>query len=242
MVALIAGMMLDGCSKDESSEEQKRNNMEQANALLKKQIVGVWRNGDYWVSFSDGGYYSAFFLIDGEERIDEGSYTIDGNVITVICSGFFRQKTTCVIKDIAASSVSLTVEYVHPDDYADPSTHTVSMALTKSGDTPCEKDDGLDGKTFEYTETFSDDAVYGSQTVTFTNKVISRYHLIEFTTDMPNVNGAMMGQQYYVYLPPRIYHARVPHANYAPWASGICIGVLTTNEAGQLKYDPVRRN
>ena len=53
-LALVMGMMLAGCSKEDGSEEleDRNNSMEQTSALTKEQIVGVWRNGDYWVSFS----------------------------------------------------------------------------------------------------------------------------------------------------------------------------------------------
>ena len=61
MTMLAAGMLLAGCSKDESEnveEPRKENVMEQT--LTKEQIVGVWRSGDYWVSFSEDGYCGAY--------------------------------------------------------------------------------------------------------------------------------------------------------------------------------------
>ena len=150
-MALIAGLALAGCEKEDSSEEQKnRNNMEQTNDLTKEQIVGVWRSGDYWVSF-DGKenkpvegepiqfstghipyYYDGInkaVLRKGEDSYaDGGRYTIKGNTITV-----YHERggdTKYVVTDVDDTSISFIITIPNPegDEYTD------SMSFIKTSD------------------------------------------------------------------------------------------------------------
>lgn len=76
-MALMAGMMLAGCSKsdDEPSPQYK---------LTKDNIVGVWRSGDYWVSFSSDGYMSAYL---SDKCIAEGGHRdLEFLVTSRVCS------------------------------------------------------------------------------------------------------------------------------------------------------------
>ena len=102
MVMLAADMLLAGCSQDSENYDMETKRQQ---TLTKEQIIGVWRNGDYWVSFDGNGrehvegtpvilsppgnpyYYSGinrgFLNIDGTGVSVGGKYYIEGNVITV---------------------------------------------------------------------------------------------------------------------------------------------------------------
>lgn len=214
MAVLAAGMLLAGCSKEESSEEQNRNNMEQTNTLTKEQIVGVWRSGDYWVSFSESGYNSAFLNINGDERIDEGSYTIKGDTVEVEHTLYFGE-TRYVINSISSTSLQMTIAYnyypFYPSDDNDFWIYA-PITLSKTTDIPCEKNDGLDGTTYENETTFTYEG--NAYDVTHANTIHSDGHYILYSIDYhgnkpySSYGGVPMGgMKFYIYLKPYLYTA-----------------------------------
>ena len=126
MAVLAAGMLLAGCSKD-----SENNGMEtkQQQILTKEQIMGVWRNGDYWVSFDGNGrehvegtpvyfslpgnpyYYSGinrgFLNIGGKGISVGGKYNIKGNVITVAQG--LEKPIEYIVTQIDESSMSFVI-------------------------------------------------------------------------------------------------------------------------------------
>ena len=177
-MTLVAGMMLAGCAKEESSEESRKgNDMEQT--LTKEQIVGVWRSGDYWVSFSESGYASAFLRLGDLEMIDDGDYRLNGDTIITIASPWLLYETPYIVNSVTDTELSLTVEHVEPGV---PDTRRKgTVVLQKSQISPCERNDGLTGKVFY-----------------FSNGVIEnkKFEFDKFKT----ING-----EPYVYLVPNIY-------------------------------------
>lgn len=207
---MLSAMLVCSCSSgDDSSAEEAPKYKLDANS-----IVGVWRSGDYWVSFSEDGYNSAFFNINGDERIDEGSYTIKGDTVEVEHTLYFGE-TRYVINNISPTSLQVTVAYnyypFNPSDDNDFWIY-VPITLTKAADTPCEKNDGLDGVTYENESTFTyEGTVYD---VTHTNTIRNDGHCISYLIDYhgnkphSSYGGVPMGgMKFYVYLKPYLYTA-----------------------------------
>lgn len=236
-MALAAGMMLAGCSKsdDEPAPQYK---------LTKDNIVGVWRSGDYWVSFSSDGYNSAYFPIENDERIDEGTYTVNGDTITV-ASQLYYSWTKYVIKSISETSVSLTIIYnfygttsVQEDKYD----VSKDITLSKSNDTPCVLNDGLDRKTYETTETFN---VNGKKyNIKQKNTFYKECHLIQFENLFPEEevekfqNIPKTGGRYYLFLPPYLYTIKTSIGLEYTRNVPVEKGMLTENPDGSLNYNP----
>ena len=245
-MALVTGMMLAGCSKNESSEDtRKGNNMEQK--LTKEQIVGVWRSGDYWVSFSESGYNSAYFPIENDERIDEGTYTIDGDTITV-ASQLYYSWTKYIIRNISSTSINLTIVYnFYGSTRTQGDNYEVSkdILLTKGNDAPCIMDDGLDGKTFTCESIFYNYKNHNTYEVTQFCTFWSEYHLIRFQNhfkseeeDKIDGNHLSGGRKYYVYLSPYIYTIDLKNDTYKR-NTKTTRGELSFNSDGSINYTPV---
>lgn len=67
------------CSKDENNTSEEENF---------PKIIGTWESGNYFVSFGNDGFYSAYI---GDEFIDSGDYDLSMN--TVPCSNhYFNRK------------------------------------------------------------------------------------------------------------------------------------------------------
>lgn len=155
MAMLVAGMLLTGCSKDSDNMETKGN----TEALIKEQIIGVWRSGDYWVSF-DGkehkpekggpvvgqqvgkppvyydGYSKAVLEVAGKEVADGGVYIINGNTITSYSEQYLETTVEYTITYISEASMTAVVKYT----YAHDDVYTETMSFAKTSDTPASKD------------------------------------------------------------------------------------------------------
>jgi hypothetical protein len=150
-MVLMAGMMLAGCAKEDGSEESRKgNDMEQT--LTKEQIVGVWRSGDYWVSFSESGFMCAYL---SDKCIAEGDYAIDGDTVK-IDDGFkkiraYGKNTRFVINSISNGTLSLTATYndlsiLYDGDEGLVHLHTQNYNFSKTQESPCVKSNSLIGK------------------------------------------------------------------------------------------------
>lgn len=226
-LALIMTMMLTGCSKEDSE------NMEQTNALLKEQIVGVWRNGDYWVSFSEDGFYSAFFYIDDRERIDDGGYTIEGDVVTIKNPEHTTKNT---IKSVSETAMTLVMEYTYPNRSPRFAVFE-EMNFTKVSDIPCKENDDLVGKSFSYDDSSE---THNGKVITWTNYILHNDRIINTVYSEPNRWGNSYCQQYYVYLPPFIYHTTLFGSIYDRDESVLQIGKITILEDGTISYKKER--
>ena len=134
MAVLAAGMLLAGCAKEESDD------MEGKQTLTKEQIVGVWRNGDYWVSFSESGYASTFLKLKDLEIINDGDFRLSGDTIITKSSPWWHE-TPYIVNHVTNSEISMTVTFAYPTQPSSRRTDTV--ILQKSMDVPCDRNDGL---------------------------------------------------------------------------------------------------
>lgn len=212
-LALIAAMMLAGCAKEESSEEpRKGNDMEQT--LTKEQIVGVWRSGEYWVSFSESGYASAFLKLGDLEMIDDGDYRINGDTVFTMASPWLSFETPYAINSVTDTEISLTV--THMDVGAADTKRTDTVVLQKSTDIPCERNDGLAGKFVMFKGTWAD----GSQ-----EEFTGRFDDNQYKT----IRGAWP----YIYLKPYLYiHFLI--------GKPMLIGELSNLENDTITYKAIR--
>lgn len=224
---LVAGMLMTGCSKDSESMGTKDNT-----ELTKEQIVGVWRSGDYWVSFGNDGFYSAFFFIDDVERIDDGNFTIDGDVLTIKNP---EHSTSIVVKKLSKTSITIVMEYTYPG-LARKTTVTKEMNFTKTNEIPCKSNDYLVGKSFSYEDT-SD--VHDGRVITFFNEIPYNDRIMVSKYSEPGRYGNSV-LQYYVYLPPLIYHAILRSGGIYLKEDKVLIGELSESSEGILTYKRIR--
>ena len=237
--------MATGCSKEESGNEPMPEPAPQ-HKVTKENIVGVWRSGDYWVSFSEDGYNSAYFPIESDKRIDEGEYTIDGDTISVSNSLFYSW-TRYIINSISSTTLSLTIIYnffgstsAQGDNYD----VTQSLTLTKTGDTPSRKMD-LDGMSFLCESTFYNYKTKTTYNVTQLCEIWSEYHLIRFQNRFKSeaeekIDGNYLsgGKEYYIYLSPYIYTTLL-HTDRYERNTFVIKGELSFGGDGNLNYIPV---
>ncbi|MBQ9204727.1 MAG: hypothetical protein IJ155_10880 [Prevotella sp.] len=224
LLALSAMLVCSCSSGDDSPVEETPKYKLDANS-----IVGVWRSGDYWVSFSEDGFYSAFFNIGDNERIDDGDYTIDGDVVTI---KNYEHTTELSLKALSSASMTFDMTYNYP---LTSKKVTQEMSFSKADGIPCKADDILVGKSFSYDDVSES---HGGKIITFTNILCDdRIILTEYSEK--NSGGESMQWRYYVYLPPCIYHVRIS-SGYYPEGSVIKIGKISEFPDGTLSYEKIR--
>lgn len=239
--AIAIAVALAGCSKSEDGTETVKN---MDPIVTKEQITGVWRSGEYWISFSADGYNSAYFPIENDERIDEGTYAIEGDTVTV-ASQLYYSWTKYIIKSISESSMAVEIVYSFygytrfaDDEYEVKKT----LTLTKSNDTPCKKDDGLDKKSFDMLiPLLSSPAEYATQTNTFHAENHYIKYTMEYKEDAPWSDISEMGSKgtkYYVYMPPLFLSVVLSDESGYERNTKVEKGLLTEDEGGNLTYKP----
>lgn len=149
-------------------------------------IVGVWANGDCFISFNKDGYYIAYL---NDKFIDSGSYTESDN--SVICKNNYNNKTTKykILKVGSELDVIVTYNNFEGNDV------TETISFSKTTKTPSEKDNFLIGKSFSYETMY-----YG----TVTNK-FETHNIIYHTS---NKGKSFKNVWYYIYLEPNIYYQK----------------------------------
>lgn len=211
-MALVGGMMLAGCSKSDDDPTPQYK-------LTKDNIVGVWRSGDYWVSFSSDGYMSAYL---SDKCIAEGDYTIDGDTVKVDDGTkrvrAYGKNTRFVINSISNSTLSLTATYNNMQliwDGDEGLVHllTQNYSFSKTQETPCTKSNPLVGKTCVlpmdvwYFKGYGPDGSMVSTPGTCTINV-EKYNQIHVQIrpdiDVDYLAGDVI-YYLYVYLPPKLY-------------------------------------
>lgn len=207
---LLMAVITTGCSSGSDEPEVPTPQ----HKVTKENIVGVWRSGDYWVSFSESGYASLYFDVEGDERILEGDYSVDNDTITITHTLYFGE-TRLTLGTVSANSLVLNVLYsYYPFTLfdKDETVTKIHLILTKSSEQPTEKNPGLDGFVFSNDITCEENGE--SYLITQTNTIHEDYHYISYVNDYhgnqpPSYKDGWYdrGKKYYVYLSQNIYVA-----------------------------------
>ena len=243
-MALMAGMMLAGCSKSDDDPTPQYK-------LTKDNIVGVWRSGDYWASFSSDGYMSAYL---SDKCIAEGDYTVDGDTVKVD-DGYqwikvFGKKTRFIINSISNSTLSLTATYnnLHNLYVGDENLEhqvTQSYTFSKSQDAPCTKSNPLVGRVCKipmniwYSKWDNDVSHYvpaltqGTCTITAESYNLMDVWILPIIDDGNNAGDHL--KYLYVYLPPKLYMISIgQNGGYYEYSRPLKIYEPTFNSDGSL--------
>ena len=190
-------MMATGCSKSEESMEESKA------GITLQDLTGVWRSGDYFVSFSADGYVAAHLgsqhlvtddLVVGDE--ENFFYAIGGfsggEYAQFMINDFDGKQMTCHVKLRDGMEGAYTVS-------------EKDMAFTKSADTPVGRTNVLVGKTFSYASSYG---LYSGETISgqCSGTFIDHRRIRRQTT--PDRDGVepMYYLDHYAYLPPYIYY------------------------------------
>lgn len=177
LLAIFSAFAVTACSSssdDNTAPKQETN------------IVGVWANGDCFISFNKDGYYIAYL---NDKFIDSGSYTESDN--SIICKNNYNNNTTTYKLLKVGSKLDAVVTYKNHEG------HNVSenISFSKTIKTPSEKDNFLIGKSYSYETMY-----YRTVTDKFeTHNII--YHTSNKSKSFKNV-------WYYIYLEPNIYYQK----------------------------------
>lgn len=122
-------------------------------APVEKNIEGVWENGNYFVSFSNAGYYCAYL---GDDFLDSGSYKRNKDEI-MTDNSYFSRKTIYLIKKLDEKNLQVEVSFT--DVYGQ--THNEIFSFIKSEIEPA-KEGQLAGKSFSWLNPY-----FGTVTTSF---------------------------------------------------------------------------
>ena len=178
LLTMMSAFAFTSCSSSSSADDTPTKQ--------KADIVGVWTNSDYFVSFNKDGYYTAYL---NDKFIDSGSYTESDN--SVICKNNYNNNTTTYKLLKVGSKLDAVVTYKNFEG------HNVSenISFSKTIKTPSEKDNFLIGKSYSYETMY-----YRTVTDKFeTHNII--YHTSNKSKSFKNV-------WYYIYLEPNIYYQK----------------------------------
>lgn len=180
MAIVLPMLILSSCGGDDDEPE-----------VILQSVVGVWQNGNYFVSFSESGYYCAYL---GNDFLDSGNFKRDKDEITAV-NPFFSRTSTFTIKQL--DDKNLTVEIDYTDVYGEQ--HHDALSLQKQ-DTEPAKEGQLIGKSYSWlTSTFG-------------------YITMSFNTANSGVKSAQRGSAanyplnfFYFYIADRMYYQIIPN-------------------------------
>lgn len=149
---LVALFVFTSCSKDDDTQKEETENEN----LPSPSIVGTWKNGNYFVSFGEDGFCSAYIA---DEFIDSGDYKQSEDEVS--CSNnYFNRKTVYTIKSISETEMKAEISYT--DLYGKANNKT--MTFTKSNDAIVSRSNTLSGKSITTLSSY-----FGNVTRTFTS-------------------------------------------------------------------------
>lgn len=123
-----------------SSSDDSGNGNEDPKEVV--SIVGVWENGDFFVSFDNEGFYSAYL---DDIFIDSGDYSISGS--SIYCqNAYFNRTTSYIIKNVSETSIELSASYI--DVLGD--SNNKDITFLKSSKVPASKNNSLSGKSYSW--------------------------------------------------------------------------------------------
>lgn len=201
--------------------------MEQA--LTKEQIVGVWRSGDYWASFSEDGFMCGYL---SGKCIVEGGYEVLQDQVIVASDFFENDTTTFKVTGVTDKALECDIKYseieIQPIDYADShynqkvtlSEAKASMAFTKSQEQPTARENEIVEKIFEFYNIYDlNPNIINWSGYNYEKQNHSRCHNIgrfhsdgsmdRTVTKLDAISGSpefpMHMRDFYVYLAPYVY-------------------------------------
>lgn len=185
MLPMLAVLfIISSCSKD---DELQKDEIENNDDLSSPSIIGTWEDGNYFVSFGEDGFYSAYIA---DEFIDSGDYDQTENEISCL-NNYFNRETIYTIKNISDTEMNVEISYV--DLHGERKHKTLN--LTKSNDAIVSRSNTLSGKSIT---TYS--AYFGNVTRTF-------------NTFNSGIKSATKGSAknyplnfFYIYIGNRMYH------------------------------------
>ena len=125
MTAAVLAMVCAGCSSGDDSNDTDDKDMETEQTLTIKMLAGVWRDGDFFVSFSEDGYLCCSL---NERNIVCGNFSIDGTKILVMGEFYGSDYAWFDISEIDKTTLSYTVQFTDGEfDSQNPKTKTMKM-------------------------------------------------------------------------------------------------------------------
>lgn len=214
LLLLFVSMLFTACGGNDGSDEDHGSSV--TYKVHDNNIVGVWKNGDKFVSFSAEKYNSALLT---NTFIDEGDYKINGDTIYVY-NNYFNKTTKYIVNSLTSNSLSVTVTY--KDNWSGEKTQ--SLQFTKTSENPCSKNHNLVGKSF-YAQYNTNS---GSQ---HWNKEFTTYNSISCTrTDVAKSTPSTF---YYVYNSPKIYFYVIRSGEF--YYDTVRYGEVKFNESNQIE-------
>lgn len=146
---LFAVTLFTACSSDD-------DNGEKPTIEEPKSIIGVWESDNYFISFDDNGFYSAYIA---DQFIDSGNYTKSESVVSCKNS-YFNRQTVYAIKNISDTKIDLDISYtdIHGEN------KKKTMTFTKSGISPASQSNTLAGKSYR-----TSSSIFGNVTMVFSS-------------------------------------------------------------------------
>jgi hypothetical protein len=183
MTAWVALYLISFTSCSSDNKEEGRKESESFN------LVGVWKSGDYFISFSDEGFYTAYL---SDKFIDSGNYEVNQRDKKVTCKNTYTNKSTKYdIVNCTSNGLICKVTYINFEGKE----VNENFSMKKVNSTPSSKEHILIGKLYRYLA-----AGYGDCIMKF-----DTFNTATLSTDeyRPKVQN-----WYYVYLDSNIYFQR----------------------------------
>ena len=178
LLAVLPMFLFTTCSKDDETENEN---------LPLSSIIGTWKNGNYFVSFGEDGFYSAYIA---DKFIDSGDYKQVEYEVSCL-NNYFNRETIYIIKNISETEMKVEISYV--DVYG--KTNSKNMTLTKSDDAIVSKSNRLIGKSMKTPSPY-----FGNVTRTFNS----------FNAGVKSATKGSAAKYplnfFYIYIGNKIYH------------------------------------
>lgn len=180
----------------------------------KIDIKGVWCNGDYFVTFSSDGYYTAYL---DDKFIDSGDYIYNEQDKRVTCKNFYFNKSTEIA--ISSSNDKLICNFKSTNVLGD--VFSKSMSFSKTDETPQGKNNALVGKTHQELYIIQG---HGKCEWKFTSNYAATYSTIEVKPKTRN--------HFYIYREPYLYTQ-----HFKPSGAGLSIFFNGSDKGDVLIYE-----
>lgn len=181
MAMMLSMVLFTTCSKDDGVTDDSNEQEE-----TEYSIIGVWEDGEHFVSFSENGFYAAYL---NDKFIDSGEYERDKN--NVICVNLYKNSKTEIKVSLDGEILKAVILYTQFNGEKEKETRL----LKKSDRIPAEKENPLIGKSVTNLN-----AYYGKCTAKF-----DTYNSATYSTEeaKPKVQN-----WYYFYFDSKAYFQR----------------------------------